>query len=126
MPIRPEHRFFYPIDWRELSMAIRFGPAQGGCESCGRPPGQLFYNPAVGGWWEAEAGGGREGGGARIRSRWVTVFSAGAGRPQAVRPAATGNNNRLTKSAPNPLPFGQPANLTKTRPSHRRRRRPRR
>jgi hypothetical protein len=41
MPIRPEHRFFYPIDWRELSMAIRFGRAQCRCESCGRSHGQM-------------------------------------------------------------------------------------
>ena len=27
MPIRREHRFFYPIDWRELSNVIRFGRA---------------------------------------------------------------------------------------------------
>ncbi|SEG69760.1 hypothetical protein SAMN04488144_14530 [Methylobacterium sp. 190mf] len=24
MPIRPEHRFFYPIDWPQLSAVIRF------------------------------------------------------------------------------------------------------
>jgi len=41
MLIRPEHRFFYPIDWRELSMAIRIGRAQGRCESCGRSHGQM-------------------------------------------------------------------------------------
>jgi hypothetical protein len=44
MPIRPEHRFFYPLDWCELLMAIRFGRAQGRCESCGRPYGQMVYH----------------------------------------------------------------------------------
>jgi hypothetical protein len=29
MPIRREHRFFYPIDWPQLSAVIRFGRAQG-------------------------------------------------------------------------------------------------
>ncbi len=24
MPIRRQHRFFYPIDWRELSAVVRF------------------------------------------------------------------------------------------------------
>ena len=28
MPIRPEHRFFYPIDWAQLSAVIRFGRPQ--------------------------------------------------------------------------------------------------
>lgn len=29
MPIRSEHRFFYPIDWPQLSDAIRFRWARG-------------------------------------------------------------------------------------------------
>ncbi len=33
MPIRPEHRHFYPIDWPQLSAAIRFGRAEGRCEA---------------------------------------------------------------------------------------------
>ena len=48
MPIRPEHRFLYPIDWRELSMAIRFGRAQGRCESCGRSHGQMVQHLGMG------------------------------------------------------------------------------
>jgi hypothetical protein len=44
MPIRPEHRFFYPIDWREPSMTVRFGQAQGWCKSCARPHGQMVYH----------------------------------------------------------------------------------
>ena len=55
MPIRREHRFFYPIDWRQLSMAIRFGRAQGRCESCGRPHGQMVYHLGDGRWWDAGA-----------------------------------------------------------------------
>src|SRR3954467_1413204 len=41
MPIRREHRWFYPIDWPQLSAVIRFRCAQGRCESCGRPHGRL-------------------------------------------------------------------------------------
>ena len=40
MPIRREHRFYYPIDWPQLSTVIRFGRAKGRCEGCGRPHGQ--------------------------------------------------------------------------------------
>ncbi|MCJ2049408.1 hypothetical protein, partial [Methylobacterium sp. J-070] len=43
MPIRPEHRFFYPIDWPQLSAVIRFRRAGGCCEGCGRPHGQKVY-----------------------------------------------------------------------------------
>lgn len=39
MPIRPEHRWLYPIDWPQLSATIRFGRARGQCEGCGRPHG---------------------------------------------------------------------------------------
>ncbi|KIT16597.1 hypothetical protein [Jannaschia aquimarina] len=37
MPIRPSQRFFYPIDWPQLSRAVRFERAGGRCERCGRP-----------------------------------------------------------------------------------------
>lgn len=45
MPIRPEHRFFYPIDWPQLSVLIRFGRARGCCEGCGRPHGRIGLSP---------------------------------------------------------------------------------
>ncbi|TXN27648.1 hypothetical protein FV232_26970 [Methylobacterium sp. WL30] len=54
MPIRPEHRFFYPIDWPQLSATIRFGRAGGACEGCGRSEYQrrrwrtLFQHRALG------------------------------------------------------------------------------
>ena len=44
MPIRPENRFFYPIDWSQLSDLIRLGRAMGECECCGRPRGQLMFH----------------------------------------------------------------------------------
>ena len=44
MPIRREHRFFYPIDWPQLSATIRFGRAGGAREGCGRPHGQTIYH----------------------------------------------------------------------------------
>lgn len=53
MPIRPHNRFFYPIDWRELSEVIRFGRAKGCCEQCGRPHGQLVFHLGDGRWWDA-------------------------------------------------------------------------
>ncbi|MCJ2070800.1 hypothetical protein MKK75_18725, partial [Methylobacterium sp. J-030] len=61
MPIRHEHRFFYPIDWVQLSAVIRFGRARGCCEGCGRPHGRKVYHLGEGRWWDADAGGWRDG-----------------------------------------------------------------
>lgn len=55
MPIRPEHRWLYPIDWKELSEVIRFERAKGRCEHCGRPHGQLVFHLGDGRWWDAAA-----------------------------------------------------------------------
>ena len=67
MPIRPEHCFFYPIDWAQLSAVIRFGRARGCCEGCGRPHGRMVYHLGDGRWWDAGAGQWRDGWGRRIR-----------------------------------------------------------
>lgn len=32
MPIKPENRWFYQIDWAQLSAVIRFERAKGCCE----------------------------------------------------------------------------------------------
>ena len=48
MPIHARYRWFYPIDWPQLSAVIRFRRAQGKCEGCGRPHGLascLFLRP---------------------------------------------------------------------------------
>ena len=69
MPIRPEYRWFYPIDWRQLSAVIRFQRAQGRCEGCGRPHGGLVLHLGDGRWWDAEHGIWRDGQGRRLRRR---------------------------------------------------------
>ncbi|WGF91124.1 hypothetical protein [Marinivivus vitaminiproducens] len=53
MPIRKELRYLYPIDWRELSVQIRFVRAQGRCERCGRPHGTWVWHLGDGRWWDA-------------------------------------------------------------------------
>lgn len=63
MPIREEHRFFYPIDRRELSAVIRFGRANGRCEACGRPHGRTVFCLDDGRWWDEEAASWRDGSG---------------------------------------------------------------
>jgi len=72
MPIAREHRWLYPIDWRELSAFIRFGRAGGRCERCRRPHGQavLYLGNNVWGngvWWDEQATRWRNGEGRALR-----------------------------------------------------------
>ena len=67
MPIRPEYRWLYPIDWPQLSALIRFGRARGRCEDCGRPHGQLVCHLDDGRWWDAEQGAWRNSEGRILR-----------------------------------------------------------
>ena len=61
MPIRPENRGFYPIDWPQLSHVIRFDRAGGRCERCARPHGERIWHLGeqvhggnVGVWWDRD------------------------------------------------------------------------
>lgn len=69
MPIAPETRWLYPIDWRELSRVIRFGRAKGACERCGRRHGAeiTHLGDGRGTWWDAEREHWRDGRGRRVR-----------------------------------------------------------
>ena len=55
MPIRPENRWLYPIDWEQLSRSIRFSRAGGRCERCARPHLQRVPHLGDGRWWDATA-----------------------------------------------------------------------
>jgi len=66
MPIKPELKGFYPIDWRELSQAIRFGRAKGRCECCGRPHGQMISHLGDGRWFDPQCEAWRDGQGRAI------------------------------------------------------------
>lgn len=67
MPIRPEHRWLYPIDWRELSALVRFTRAGGRCERCGRPHGARVRHLGDGRWYDEERGCWRDDRGRRVR-----------------------------------------------------------
>ena len=54
MPIRPDYKWFYPIDWPQLSAMIRFERAKGRCESCGRPHGREVLHLGDGRWWDED------------------------------------------------------------------------
>jgi len=67
MPIAREHRWLYPIDWRELSALIRFRRAKGRCEHCGRPHGSAVLHLGNGIWWDEQKAGWRDGRGRAVR-----------------------------------------------------------
>jgi hypothetical protein len=75
-PIRPQHRKLYAFDWKELSIAIRFGRAKGRCERCRakgrcercrRPHGQEVLHLGDGRWWDPTAGSWRNARGRQLR-----------------------------------------------------------
>ena len=52
MPIKPELRYFYPIDWPQISHWVRFVRAKGRCQVCGRPHGETVQHLGDGRWWD--------------------------------------------------------------------------
>jgi hypothetical protein len=69
MPIRPENRWLYPIDWPQVSDAIRFGRAGARCERCARPHRRFVAHLGDGRWWDAGAGCWRSARGRRVAVR---------------------------------------------------------
>ena len=67
MPIRPQHRWLYPIDWRELSASIRIRRTSDRCEGCGRPHGRVVLHLGDGRWWDEDGKLWRDGRGRRLR-----------------------------------------------------------
>ncbi len=123
MPIRPEHRWLYPLDWPQLSALIRFERAKARCEECTRPHGRLVFHLGDGRWWDAEMSTWRNGRGRTLRSlpppeRWNTrlrttrVFLACA----HLNHDPTDNRSRNLKA------FCQRCHMLHDRPEHQRRR----
>jgi hypothetical protein len=52
MPIRAEMRWFYPIDWPQISWQVRFERARGVCQGCGRPHGETIRCLPDGRWFD--------------------------------------------------------------------------
>lgn len=92
MPICPEHRFFYPIDWPRLSHEIRFVRAKGHCEQCGRPHGRVVLHLGDDRWWARTLGAGAATAADSSRHSRQQRRSRAPGEPvrgQATEPAAT-------------------------------------
>lgn len=54
MPIRPELKALYPLNWPQLSQRVRFERAKGYCERCGRPHGKTITVVPGGRWLDPE------------------------------------------------------------------------
>jgi hypothetical protein len=67
MPIRAEMRWFYPIDWPQLSRHVRFARAGGVCQGCGRPHGEIVRVLPDGRWFDTTRRTWRNGRGRPVR-----------------------------------------------------------
>jgi hypothetical protein len=103
MPIKPEFRFFYPIDWPQLSRQIRFVRAKGACEQCGRPHGWIVLHLGDGRWWDAEAGRWRDGKGQSLKTQPAAAEISAAVRRTRVYLATAHRNHDTSANGPGNL-----------------------
>jgi hypothetical protein len=68
MPIRPEFKYLYPIDWPQVSHWVRFVRAKGRCQVCGRPHGEIVRHMGDGRWWDEQRQTWRDGRGRKVPS----------------------------------------------------------
>lgn len=123
MPIRREHRFFYPIDWPQLSAVIRFRRAGGRCEACGRPHGQLIVCLDDGAWYDAEAGAWRSGRGRPLRRSPGLAALSGARLTLPILAACHREHDTSLNGDRDLAAWCQRCHLMHDRPEHLRRRR---
>lgn len=126
MPIRREHRYFYPIDWKQLSAMIRFVRAKSRCEGCGRPHLQNVHHLGDGRWWDIEAGRWRDGTGRLVRRMLPAPEKMASGTVKVTRVVlATAHRNHDTadNTGTNLAALCQRCHMLHDRPEHQRRRR---
>ena len=122
MPIRREHRFFYPIDWSQLSATIRFRRAGGACEGCGRPHGRSVYHLGDGRWWDAAIGAWRDGEGRAVATQPTLEELASIRVTRVVLATAHRDHDTSNNAGANLAAFCQRCHMLHDRPEHRRRR----
>ena len=125
MPIRREHRYFYPIDWKQLSAMIRFVRARGRCEGCSRPHLQDVQHLGDGRWWDAEVSRWRDGQGRLIRRPipYPERMEAGLVRvTRVVLATAHRNHDTADNTDANLAALCQRCHMLHDRPEHQRRR----
>lgn len=124
MPIRPQHRWLYPIDWPQISHMVRFVRAKGRCECCARPHGQIVCHLGDGRWWDQELQIWRDGQGRRIHKGVPLPPEADHGlRTRVILSTAHLDNNPSNNDFRNLKAFCQRCHMIYDRPEHLRRRR---
>ncbi len=122
MPIRPEYRWLYPIDWPQLSAVIRFDRAKGRCEGCGHPDGRFVCHLGDGRWWDAERGAWRDGQGRVARLGDVEDLLARVATTRVVLATAHRDHDPTNNRPRNLMALCQRCHLMHDRQEHRRRR----
>ena len=97
MPIRKERRYFYPIDWPQLSAWVRFARAKGCCEVCGRPHGKIVHHLGDGRWFDEQHETWRDGRGRGVAWPGYIVSIATSSRPAWCLPPPTSTTTRATR-----------------------------
>ena len=126
MPIRPQHRWLYPIDWPQISASIRFGRAQGRCERCGRPHGRIVIHLGDGRWWDDDAKTWRNGKGkalARLPARAPSPEGEAIRTTKVILAAAHLDHDPGNNRPRNLKAFCQRCHMLHDRDEHQRRRR---
>jgi hypothetical protein len=123
MPIRPQYRWFYPIDWPQLSASIRFGRAMGRCEHCGRPHGRLVFHLGDGRWWDDELNAWRSGRGRLLSTRDPSADDPSVMATKVVLATAHLDHNPTNNRQRNLKALCQRCHMMHDRSEHQRRRR---
>ena len=122
MPIRPEYRWLYPIDWPQLSALIRFERAKGRCEGCGRPHGRFVCHLGDGRWWDPERGAWRDGQGRALGRVDAEDLLALISTTRVVLATAHRDHDPTNNRLRNLVAFCQRCHMLHDREEHRRRR----
>ena len=122
MPIRPEYRWLYPIDWPQLSALIRFERAKSRCEGCGRPHGRFVCHLGDGRWWDPERSAWRDGQGRALGRVDTENLLALISTTRVVLATAHRDHDPTNNRLRNLVAFCQRCHMLHDREEHRRRR----
>lgn len=120
MPINRRYRWYYPIDWPQISRAVRFDRAGGRCERCGRPHGARVRCLPDGRWFDEAAKAWRDGSG--VPAEWPDIVDYARVRTTRVVLAACHRDHDPGNNRPaNLLALCQRCHMLHDRDEHRRR-----
>jgi hypothetical protein len=122
MPIRPEYKWFYPIDWPQLSAMIRFERAKGSCEECGRPHGREIQHLGDGRWWDEEGQTWRNGRGRPLPHLALVVGAVAVRKTRVVLATAHLDHDPTNNRPRNLRALCQRCHMIHDRAEHRRQR----